>query len=124
MFVMYSFMDKITFVAKKLVGGQELSADKAPNIAGVAKKAIRAVQKRALNATKRLAIQGGGLAAKGGRFALSKGKRGDITPDGDKKQDGDSSSAGNDAKGNDSKDDDSKGDDSKSGGDAPNGVGK
>ena len=75
LFVMYSFMDKVTFVAKKLVGGQELSADKAPDIASAAKKAMRAVQKRALNLTKRSAMQVGGLAAKGTKSALSKGKR-------------------------------------------------
>lgn len=85
MFIMYSFMDKITFVARKLVGGQELSADKTPDISSIAKKAIRAVQKRALNTTKRMAIKTGGLAARGAKSALSKGKRGDINSDNDKK---------------------------------------
>ncbi|MFM8186137.1 MAG: type IV secretion system protein, partial [Alphaproteobacteria bacterium] len=81
MFIMYSFMDKVTFVAKKIVGGQELSADKSPDIASVAKKAMRAVQKRALNTTKRLAMKGGGLASRGAKSALSKGKKVDDKND-------------------------------------------
>ncbi|MFM7702363.1 MAG: hypothetical protein ACKO6C_02770, partial [Alphaproteobacteria bacterium] len=59
----------------------ELSADKSPDIASVAKKAMRAVQKRALNTTKRLAMKGGGLASRGAKSALSKGKKVDDKND-------------------------------------------
>jgi len=94
MFVMYSFMDKITFVAKKLVGGQELSADKAPDIRSAIKKMARGVQKRALNTTKRAALKGGGLALKGGRKALGKEKDGDFKFIDRKEKDKNTSSGG------------------------------
>jgi len=118
MFVMYSFMDKITFVAKKLVGGQELSADKAPDISGAIKKMARRVQKRALNTTKRAAMQGGGLAIKGGRKALGKDKGGDFKFIDHNKNKGNAGSAGGsdgNAKSTDSAGGSDKGDSSSGG---------
>jgi len=51
MFVFLKFLDTITTVAKKLVGGAELKADSTSNIQNLLKKVAKGVQKRALNAT-------------------------------------------------------------------------
>lgn len=55
MFVFLKFLDTITTVAKKLVGGAELKAESTTNIQNLLKKVAKGVQKRALNTTKRLA---------------------------------------------------------------------
>ena len=55
MFVLLKFLDKITSVAKKLVGGAELDATSTLNLKGKIEKATRGLQTRALNATSRLA---------------------------------------------------------------------
>lgn len=57
MFVFLKFLDTITTVAKKLVGGAELKADSTSNIQNVLKKVAKGVQTRALNATKMLATK-------------------------------------------------------------------
>ena len=54
MFVLLKFLDKITSVAKKLVGGAELNATSTLNLKGKIESATRGLQTRALNATKRL----------------------------------------------------------------------
>ena len=51
MFVFLKFLDTITTVAKKLVGGAELKADSTSNIQNLLKKVAKGVQTRALNAT-------------------------------------------------------------------------
>ena len=57
MFVFFHFLDKITTVAKKLVGGAELKADFDPNISKQIQSVMKGVQKRALNSTARLATK-------------------------------------------------------------------
>ena len=51
MFVFLKFLDTITTVAKKLVGGAELKANSTSEIQNLLKKVAKGVQKRALNAT-------------------------------------------------------------------------
>ena len=65
MFVFLKFLDTITTVAKKLVGGAELKADSTTNIQNLLKKVAKGVQKRALNTTKRVATSVLPEAAKG-----------------------------------------------------------
>lgn len=65
MFVFLKFLDTITTVAKKLVGGAELKADSTTNIQNLLKKVAKGVQKRALNTTKRAATKVLPEAAKG-----------------------------------------------------------
>lgn len=62
MFVFFNFLDKVTFLARKLVGGSELKADKAPNIMGKLKKFSKGVQERALNSTKNIGVMGANKA--------------------------------------------------------------
>ena len=54
MFVFLKFLDTITLVAKKLVGGVELKAEPTSDIQNLLKKVAKGVQKRALNTTKKL----------------------------------------------------------------------
>ena len=54
MFVFLKFLDTITSVAKKLVGGAELKAESTSEIQNQLKKIARGVQKRVLNTTKKL----------------------------------------------------------------------
>ena len=57
MFVFLKFLDTITTVAKKLVGGAELKAESTSKIQNQLKKIAKGVQKRALNATKKFATK-------------------------------------------------------------------
>jgi type IV secretory pathway VirB6-like protein len=57
MFVLLKFLDKITSVAKKLVGGAELDATSTLDLKGKIESVTRGLQTRALNATKRLATK-------------------------------------------------------------------
>ena len=57
MFVFLKFLDTITTVAKKLVGGAELKAKPSSDIQNQLKKVAKGVQKRALNTTKKLATK-------------------------------------------------------------------
>jgi type IV secretion system protein VirB6 len=59
MFVFLKFLDKITTVAKKLVGGVELKDDSTSNLQNQFKKVAKGVQTRALNATARIATKHG-----------------------------------------------------------------
>ena len=57
MFVFLKFLDKISTVAKKLVGGVELKADSTSELQNQLKKAAKGVQTRALNTTSRFATK-------------------------------------------------------------------
>jgi type IV secretion system protein VirB6 len=57
MFVFFHFLDKITFVAQKLVGGAELKADSTLDLKSKIEKATRGLQARVLNSTTRLATK-------------------------------------------------------------------
>ena len=78
LFIFYQFLDKITFVAKKLVGGAELKADDMPDIKGKMMKFTKGVQTRALNSTKKFAqtrskpLVKGATETIGGIFSKSK----------------------------------------------------
>ena len=78
LFVFYQFLDKITYLAKKLVGGSELKPDAMPNIQGKLKQFARGVQKRALNASKNFAIKGSKKVA---RMAVNNGSESTKLPD-------------------------------------------
>lgn len=57
MFVFFSFLDKITIFAKKLVGGVEMKAEMGTNIQDKLKKFTKAVGSRAVNASARFATK-------------------------------------------------------------------
>lgn len=57
LFIFYQFLDKITFVARKLVGGADLKPDDIPDIKSKVQKFTKGVQKRALNATQKFATK-------------------------------------------------------------------
>jgi type IV secretory pathway VirB6-like protein len=57
LFIFYQFLDKITFVARKLVGGVELKPDDMPDIKSKLQKFTKGVQTRALNTARRFGTE-------------------------------------------------------------------
>jgi hypothetical protein len=64
MFVFLKFLDKITTIARKLVGGSQLNDSTNSNIQNQLKKVAKGVQSRVLNTTKKLATKSLGHAKK------------------------------------------------------------
>jgi hypothetical protein len=94
MFVLMKFIDQISVLAAKLVGGEELKSDWNVNLTGKSYKALRGIQKRGMRVAMKV---GGSVIRKGantvGNFARDVGNKGKST-DSDSGKSGEASGFG------------------------------